>query len=53
MGDHDKLFLSPVKKIKERFNNIKLEIIKNAGHVCNAHKPEEFNEISLDFLAKA
>lgn len=52
MGDHDKLFLNPVKKLKDKFQNIKLEVIKNAGHVCNAHKPEEFNEISLNFLAK-
>ena len=53
MGDGDKLFLTPVRKIKEKFNNIKLEILPNSGHLCNAHKPDNFNEISLNFLANA
>lgn len=50
MGEKDWLFLSPVKKIKEKFSNIKLSIIKDAGHICNAQEPENFNKIMLDFL---
>lgn len=50
MGERDKLFLTPIKKLKDKFNNIKLSIIKDSGHIANSHKPEEFNEISLNFL---
>lgn len=53
MGDGDRIFLTPVKKIKEKFNNIKLVVLKDAGHLCNAHKPDNFNEVSLKFLANA
>ena len=53
MGEKDKLFLTPVKKLKEKFDNINLSVIQNGGHICNAQKYEEFNKISLDFLALA
>lgn len=50
MGEKDWLFLSPVKKMKDKFQNIKLSIIKDAGHICNAQEPENFNKLMLDFL---
>lgn len=53
MGDEDKVFLTPIKKLKEKFSNIKLTILEDAGHLCNAHRPDNFNEISLNFLANA
>jgi pimeloyl-ACP methyl ester carboxylesterase len=28
----------------------RLEVIANAGHVSNLEKPEQFNEVLLDFL---
>lgn len=52
MGSRDKLFLTPIKKLKEKFANIKLEIIPDSGHICNSHTPEIFNKLSLDFLSK-
>ena len=51
MGEKDWIFLTPVKKLKNKFKNIKLSIIENAGHICNAQKSEKFNKIMLDFLA--
>lgn len=51
MGEKDWIFLNPVKKLKEKFQNAKLSIIKNAGHICNSQEPECFNKEMLSFLA--
>ncbi len=50
MGEEDHMFLPPVKKMVEGFNHSYLEVVKGSGHVVNVDKPEEFNQISLNFL---
>ncbi|MCC5908037.1 MAG: alpha/beta hydrolase [Balneolaceae bacterium] len=50
MGEEDHMFLPPVKKMVEDFNHSYLEVVKGSGHVVNVDKPDEFNQISLNFL---
>ncbi len=52
MGDEDYLFMPPVERLVKDYENIYLEVIEQAGHVCNIDKPEEFNKISSQFIMK-
>ncbi|WP_414043787.1 alpha/beta fold hydrolase [Macrococcus animalis] len=52
MGDEDYLFIPPVKKVVNDYSNFGLEIIKNAGHVCNIDQPDAFNDISRKFITQ-
>ena len=50
-GEHDKL--TPVSigyLAKEKIKNSSLNIIKNAGHLCNIEQPVSFNKVLLEFL---
>lgn len=50
-GEDDRVF--PLKHAyygKEKISNSKLHIIKQCGHIPNFERPEEFNNIVLDFL---
>ena len=49
-GKEDYLFVSGVKKMKEKINNCKLSLIDHCGHVCSIDKKEIFNSIVLSFL---
>ena len=45
---------TPVSKAEEMhaaLPNSKLAVIENAGHMPNLERPEEFNEIVLEFLS--
>ncbi len=49
-GDADKRSpLSVAQQFHEAIPNSKLEIIRNAGHVCNMENPEQFNKVVKDF----
>lgn len=52
MGDEDYLFMPPVERLVKDYENFYLEVIEQAGHVCNIDKPEEFNKISSQFIMK-
>ncbi len=50
MGDADHLFLPPVKELVTHNPMAQLQIVANAGHVCNVDQPVEFNKLSMQFL---
>ena len=50
MGDHDVMFLEPVKNLIRFHKNSILEVLNQCGHVVNVEKPEEFNQRSLAFI---
>jgi pimeloyl-ACP methyl ester carboxylesterase len=50
MGEEDHMFLPPVEKMIKEFNHSYLEVVEGSGHVVNVDKPDEFNEISINFL---
>ncbi len=52
MGEEDHMFLPHVQKIVKDFKHSSLEIVEGSGHVVNVDKPDEFNRISLNYLAK-
>jgi abhydrolase domain-containing protein 14 len=53
-GDRDRVF--PLdeygKPLKERLPRAKLVVLKQAGHGAYLDKPDEFNELLLDFLSE-
>jgi len=53
-GDRDNVF--PLEEygvpLKERLPNAKLVVVKQAGHGVYLDKPEEFNELLVDFVSK-
>ncbi len=51
MGEEDHMFLPQVQQIVKVHQYSALEIVKNSGHVVNIDQTEEFNRISLAFLA--
>lgn len=53
MGDEDHMFLPAIQKVLSelKMNHLQLAIIPQCGHVVNVEKPEDFNRISIDFLA--
>lgn len=50
MGEEDHMFLPPVRKMIQDFSHSYLVVVKGSGHVVNVDKPDEFNEVSLNFL---
>lgn len=52
MGEQDHLFLPPVKALVASHRNSQLNILTGAGHVCNVERPEQFNELALDFISR-
>ncbi|MFA5668328.1 MAG: alpha/beta hydrolase [Balneolaceae bacterium] len=52
MGEEDYMFLAPVKQIVEKHKSSFLAIVENCGHVCNVERPNEFNDLSIDFINK-
>ena len=50
MGEYDFVFLSSARLFSTQRENVSLEIIPGAGHICNIDKPGDFNKISTDFL---
>lgn len=50
MGSEDYIFLNAAQDFTENQEKIKLETIKNAGHICNIDQPEQFNQLALNFV---
>ncbi|GGI39337.1 alpha/beta fold hydrolase [Mammaliicoccus stepanovicii] len=52
MGEEDYLFMPPVERLVKDHENFSIEVIQDAGHVCNIDQPDVFNEISTKFIMK-
>jgi pimeloyl-ACP methyl ester carboxylesterase len=50
MGDQDVMFLEPVRNIIKTHKSSILTILERCGHVVNVERPEEFNQLSLEFI---
>jgi len=50
MGAEDYLFLTPIKELVKRQNELQLACIEDSGHVCNIDQPQAFNEITINFI---
>ncbi len=52
MGEHDYMFLPPVKQTVGLHQHAQLEVVDNCGHVVNVEEPHVFNQIALSFIGK-
>lgn len=52
MGEEDYMFLPSITKLVENHRSAKLVVVPACGHVVNVEKPEDFNRIAMDFLAR-
>lgn len=52
MGEHDYLFLEPVRQLVQNHKKTMLKVIENCGHVCNVEAPEVFNNACINFIKK-
>ncbi len=50
MGEHDHLFLEPIKQRVNKFANQSLAVVEKCGHVVNIEKAALFNDLSIDYL---
>ncbi|PSU88187.1 2-succinyl-6-hydroxy-2,4-cyclohexadiene-1-carboxylate synthase [Photobacterium kishitanii] len=50
MGEHDYMFIQPVKDMIKSHKNSILTKLSNCGHVCNIEQPEAFNYHSIGFI---
>lgn len=52
MGDQDYLFIPSVEEVVRRNGSFEMIKVKDSGHVCNIDQPEQFNELSIEYIAK-
>ncbi len=50
MGEEDHLFLTSIQELVKKQPELKLECIKDSGHVCNIDQPVQFNRVTVDFI---
>lgn len=50
MGSEDYIFLGAAKRFVKSHPTSRLEIIRNAGHICNIDNYSRFNELAVSFL---
>ncbi len=50
MGDKDRFFLKSVMHCVNKYSSCSAHVIADCGHVCNIEKPDEFNQIVVDFI---
>lgn len=50
VGNKDFCFYSDALALKEKFTNCDLKVIKDAGHVFIFQKPQEFNNMVVEFI---
>jgi len=50
MGEEDYMFLPAIQMLVKQHKSSQLQIIANAGHVCNVDQPEAFNNKAIAFL---
>ncbi len=52
MGKEDYVFLNAAKAFASNHTQIRLNVIDNAGHICNIDQSEVFNNVALKFIQK-
>ncbi|MGB0839722.1 MAG: alpha/beta fold hydrolase [Chitinophagales bacterium] len=50
MGSEDHVFLRSAKAYAQRYDNISIEILPQAGHIVHIERGEAFNQVALAFL---
>ncbi len=53
VGENDFFFYNDALALRERYINCEFKIIKDVGHVLIFQKPDEFNNIVIDFFRSA
>jgi pimeloyl-ACP methyl ester carboxylesterase len=53
MGEEDHLFLTSIRELIKKQPELKLETIKESGHVCNIDQPEQFNHVTINFIKES
>ena len=51
MGSEDYVFLPAARRFAAKRDNVMIEVIAGAGHICNIDKPDQFNAVCGTFLA--
>ena len=51
MGEHDYMFLPPVRQTVSLHQHASLEVVDNCGHVVNVEEPQVFNQVALNFIS--
>jgi pimeloyl-ACP methyl ester carboxylesterase len=52
MGEGDYVFLKAARVFASQQLHAQLQVMPDAGHICNIDQPELFNRIALQFLRK-
>ena len=50
MGAEDYMFLPSVKEVVNHHQLSQLQVIPNCGHVVNVEQPNQFNDLTINFL---
>lgn len=50
MGEQDHLFLPSIQKLVEDHKQSTLQVIQKCGHVVNVERPQDFNQMSINFI---
>ena len=50
MGAEDYMFLPTVKEVVDQQQFSQLQVIPNCGHVVNVERPNQFNDLTINFL---
>jgi len=53
MGAQDFVFLHSARSFAANRSNVYLEVVENAGHICNIDNPEAFNRTMKNFLNRS
>ena len=51
-GEKDNANIQSAHYLAENIQNVKLEIMKNTGHIVNEEKPDELSKLIIDFWKK-
>ncbi len=51
-GEKDNANIQSAHYLAENIENVKLEIMKNTGHIVNEEKPDELSKLIIDFWKK-
>ncbi len=50
-GTEDFTFIKGVKELVSAAKDVRLTLLRRCGHVCSLQRPQEFNDLSLEFLS--
>lgn len=52
MGEHDYMFLPPVRQTVALHQHATLRVVENCGHVVNVEEPHIFNDVAVSFISQ-